>query len=130
MKFRGRIILEFLPSRGFFICKLPTRAFHEINGDYAGNYCTTSWTWNPPEKWLFRRQLPALRRGIHRKNGYSARNYQLRDKESTRGMKFRWKLPAKRQEIPSVNKIPLGITSSWKLIRTGIIIMFEKSSIQ
>jgi hypothetical protein len=29
---------------------------------------TTSWTRNPPEEWLFRRELPAHERGIHRRN--------------------------------------------------------------
>jgi hypothetical protein len=62
---------------------------------------TTSWARNPPEEWLFGRELPAHRQAIHRKKGYYAGNYQLRDEESTRGMGFHRKLPAHSQEINS-----------------------------
>jgi hypothetical protein len=45
---------------------------------------TSSYKRNPPEEWLFHRELPAHIRGIHQKNGYSTGNYQLRHEESTR----------------------------------------------
>jgi hypothetical protein len=40
---------------------------------------TSSLTRNSPDEWIFRRELPAYGRGIHRMNGYSAANYQLVD---------------------------------------------------
>jgi hypothetical protein len=89
-------ILELLPSGGIFIRELPKLALHGINGDSAGNYCTTSWTRNPPYDWLFCREFPAHTQGINWKNGYSARNYHLRVKESTGGRKFCRKSPAHR----------------------------------
>jgi hypothetical protein len=88
------------------------REIHRRNSDSAGNYqlkdeesngemvillgITSSWTKNPPEKWLFCWELPAHGRRIHRRNGYSTGNYQLMDEESTGRM-----------------VILLGITSSW-----------------
>jgi hypothetical protein len=54
-----------------FILRLPTLAFHGISCDSARNY-----------------QL------IDHKNGFSAVNYQLRDKKSTRGRGFRLELLA------------------------------------
>jgi hypothetical protein len=45
---------------------------------------TSSWTKNPLEEWLFRRELSALGLGIHLKNVYSAGFYQLWDEEYTR----------------------------------------------
>jgi hypothetical protein len=50
-----------------------------------------------PEEWFFRQELPAHGRGIDQKIDYSAGNYQLLEKESTRRLII---LP--------------GITSSWK----------------
>jgi hypothetical protein len=47
---------------------------------------TTSWTRNPLEEWLFRRELPAHGREIYWKKGYSVGNYKLLDEESTRGV--------------------------------------------
>jgi hypothetical protein len=73
-------ILELLSSGGIFIPEPPSLALHGINGDSAGNYCTTSWMRNPPDDWLFCREFPAHRLGINWKNGYSARNYHLRDR--------------------------------------------------
>jgi hypothetical protein len=52
---------------------------------------------NPPEEWLSRQESPAHEGGIHRRNGYPARNYRLMDKESTGGI-----------------VIPPGIISWWK----------------
>jgi hypothetical protein len=49
---------------------------------------TTPWTRNPQEELLFRRELPAHRRGIHVKNFYSAEKIQLRNEKSTEGMEF------------------------------------------
>jgi hypothetical protein len=43
---------------------------------------TSSWTRNPPEEWLFSGESPAPGQGIHQRNGCSAGNYQLLDKES------------------------------------------------
>jgi hypothetical protein len=49
---------------------------------------TTSWTRNPPKEWLFRLELPANGQEVHLKNGYFARNYQLRDEETSGGLGF------------------------------------------
>jgi hypothetical protein len=46
----------------------------------------TPWTKNPAKEWLFHPESPSPGRGIKLKNVSFARNYQLRDKESTRGM--------------------------------------------
>jgi hypothetical protein len=56
---------------------------------------TSSWRMNPQEEWQFRQDSPAHGKGIHRRNGNSARNHQLMEKEFTGGM-----------------AIPPGITSS------------------
>jgi hypothetical protein len=47
-----------LPSGGFSIRELPTLL-----------WITNSWTRHPPEEWLFLRELPANRQGIHWRNG-------------------------------------------------------------
>jgi hypothetical protein len=74
-----------------------------------------------PDKSLFRRELIACGQGIHRKNGYSAGNYQLKEEESTGGMGFCPKLPAHRQGFHSRTGIPPEISSSWTLTQTGKI---------
>jgi hypothetical protein len=38
-------------------CECGSSRYKGINGEFAGN--TSSGTRNPPEKWLFRRKLPA-----------------------------------------------------------------------
>jgi hypothetical protein len=43
-------------------------------------------------------------------------------------MGFRRELPAHGRETLPMNGIPLGITSSWKLIQAGKIQKLEKSS--
>jgi hypothetical protein len=47
------------------------------------------------------------------KNGYSAGNYQLLDKESTGRMEFCWELPAPKRGIHRKNGILSGITGFW-----------------
>jgi hypothetical protein len=49
-----------------------------------------------------------MSRGIHKRNGYSAVNYQLMDKKSTVGITFRSELLAHRRGIYRRNEIPLG----------------------
>jgi hypothetical protein len=60
---------------------------------------------------LFIRELAAHERGFYWKNGHFAGNYQLKDKESTRVMELRWKLPARGQGIHPRNAIQPGITT-------------------
>jgi hypothetical protein len=67
-------------------------------------------TGNPPEEWLFRRELLAQGLGSHRRNGFPPGS-QLHG----RGIHQR-------------NGILPGITSSWMLIHVGKIKMREKSS--
>jgi hypothetical protein len=81
------------------------------------------------KEWLSRRELSALRRGIHRRIGIppgvtrswkrnqpeewnSAGNYRLQDEESTRIMEFRRELPAPGRGIHRKNGILTGITDS------------------
>jgi hypothetical protein len=59
---------------------------------------------NPPEEWLFCRELPAHRqgillfrqelpdqgRGIHRRNGIPPEMYRLKDEKSARGIGFHY----------------------------------------
>jgi hypothetical protein len=49
---------------------------------------TSSWTRNPQEELFFHQKLSANGRGIHRRNCFSTRNYQLMDEESTGGIVF------------------------------------------
>jgi hypothetical protein len=102
----------------------------------------TSWrTRNPPEECLLRiwqfsvtlegnssRNHIAQGRGIHRKTGYSAVDYQLKEKEATRGMVFHRESQVHGWEIHRRNGILPGITSSWMLIWCGKIKIWEKSS--
>jgi hypothetical protein len=60
------------------------------NGDSAG-------TRNPMAESAFHRKLPAHGREIHQKNDYSARNFRLRDEESSGRMGFCRKLAARRR---------------------------------
>jgi hypothetical protein len=53
---------------------------------------TSSLTKNPLEEWLFCQELPI--RGIYRKKGCLAGNYQPIDEESTKGMGICWELLA------------------------------------
>jgi hypothetical protein len=69
----------------------------------------------------------ALGRWIPWRKGYSAGNYQIIDNESTRGMGFRWKLPAHGRGIHPKKAILLGITSSLTLIHVDKIKMPGKS---
>jgi hypothetical protein len=55
------------------------------------------------------------------RKGYSPRNYQLLDKESTRRIEFCRKLPAHGRGIHRKNGIPPGITDSWSWVQTGKI---------
>jgi hypothetical protein len=64
-----------LPSGGFFIRDMPTLTIHRINGDLLG--ISTSWI-------------------------RTARNYQLRDEESTRERGFRRELPAYLRRVRPV----------------------------
>jgi hypothetical protein len=50
---------------------------------------------------------------VRRRNDYSAGNDQLIDEESTRGIFFRWELPAHGRGIYPMNIFPPGIASSW-----------------
>jgi hypothetical protein len=52
-------------------------------------YCNSAGNYHfMDEEWLFCHKLPAHGRDIHRNNGYSAVNSQLKDKEYTRGIGF------------------------------------------
>jgi hypothetical protein len=115
-----------LPSGGFFVCELPTLALQLPqlwqSAIKTGKMMilpgiTTSWTRNQPK-------------------GYSAGNYQLRNKESSGGMWFRRKIPAWgiqwknrfRRKLPAYwrginpkNGIPTEIDVREKIIRTVTI---------
>jgi hypothetical protein len=96
-----RSFLELLPSGEFFIRNThpPITLTLAVRGVKTRTIVilpgiTLSWTRNPQEEWLFLWELPAHGGGIHRRNGYSAGNYQFIDEESTRGTGFRQELRA------------------------------------
>jgi hypothetical protein len=64
---------------------------------------------------------------LHGINRDSAGNYYLKDKESSRGMRFQWELPANRQGIDPRKGIPLIIISLFTRIEAGKIKMCRKS---
>jgi hypothetical protein len=53
----------------------------------------------------------------YKKNGYSVGNFQLRNKESTRGMGFHGKLPDHKTKNASEDVIPPVIANLWTLIQ-------------
>jgi hypothetical protein len=67
--------------RRFFIRGLPTLPLHGINSDSAENYELIDK--ESTMRMLFQLELPAQGLGIHRRNGYSDRNYQLGEEKST-----------------------------------------------
>jgi hypothetical protein len=71
------------PSGGFFIRELPTLALHGIHSDIAENYHLKDYA-STGGMVIPSGITRSYRQGIHRKNGYSARNYKLRDDSRTR----------------------------------------------
>jgi hypothetical protein len=85
---------------------------------------TTSWTRNPTEEWLFRRESLAHERGILQMNGYSSGNHQFREEDSTTE---EWNF-AKNYQLIDRESILLGTISSWTLIQDGKIKILRQSS--
>jgi hypothetical protein len=64
---------------------------------------------------------------LHRINEDSAGNNHLLDEEYSRGMGFRWELPAHKRGIHTRKGISQGITSLFMRIQAGKIKMRGKS---
>jgi hypothetical protein len=81
-------------------------------------------------KTLYKVILPGItpRQRVHWRNGYSAVNYQLKDKEATGGMFFRQESQVHGRGIHRRNGFPPVIPSSWTLIQVGKIKMQKRSS--